>query len=218
MKRAKKNGIEKRQHREKKMIIPILQRCWNEQLLCDGKLSWCTCTAHADARHPVPCVHSNSPVYYARNIVDKLNLCMLHFKFGWCIRAEDYLLQNASHIPLALTGLKFFASLTSTCNDPFDDDDDDELREPLDDLMLPPNLRKPLLIDDLEKCDDFESGGTNFKPTIMSPRYVERSSNGSLYEMKNILSQEKKKQEKKKQKEKKTRTKKRKKNRRHKKG
>lgn len=87
-----------------------------------------------------------------------------------------YLLQNASHIPLALTGLKFFASLTSTCNEPFDD----ELREPVDDLMLP-NLRKPVPIDDLGKCDDFDSGGTNFKPTIMSPRYVERSSNGSLY-------------------------------------
>lgn len=86
-------------------------------------------------------------------------------------------MQNASHIPFALTGLKFFASLTSTCNEPFDD----ELRELVDDFMLP-NLRKPLLIDDLEKCDDFESGGTNFKPTIMSPRYVvEMSSNGSLY-------------------------------------
>lgn len=87
-----------------------------------------------------------------------------------------YLLQNASHIPFAFTGLKFFASLTSTCSEPFDD----ELRELVDDFMLP-NFRKPLLIDDLEKCDDFESGGTNFKPTIMSPRYVERSSNGSLY-------------------------------------
>lgn len=88
----------------------------------------------------------------------------------------SHLLQNASHIPFALTGLKFFASLTSTCSEPFDD----ELRELGDDLMLP-NLRKPLPIDDLEKCDDFVSGGTNFKPTIMSPRYVERSSNGSLY-------------------------------------
>lgn len=91
-----------------------------------------------------------------------------------------YLLQNASHIPLALTGLRFFASFTRICKVPFDDDDD-ELRELLDDLMLP-NLRNPLLIDDREKCDDFVSGGTNFKPTIMSPRYVERSSNGSLYE------------------------------------
>lgn len=79
-------------------------------------------------------------------------------------------------MPFALTGLKFFASLTSTCSEPFDD----ELRELDDDLMLP-NLRKPLPIDDLEKCDDFESGGTNFRPTIMSPRYVDRSSNGSLY-------------------------------------
>lgn len=89
----------------------------------------------------------------------------------------SHLLQNASHIPFALTGLKFFASLTSTCSEPFDD----ELRELDDDLMLP-NLRKPLPIDDLEN-DDFVSGGTNFKPTIMSPRYVARSSNGSLYKL-----------------------------------
>lgn len=105
-----------------------------------------------------------------------------------------YLLQNASHIPFALTGLKFFASLTSTCNEPFDD----ELRELVDDFMLP-NLRKPLLIDDLEKCDDFESGGTNFKPTIMSPRYVvEMSSNGSLYGKSQRKSTKKEKQKKKK--------------------
>lgn len=110
---------------------------------------------------------------------------------------------------MALTGLKFFASLTSTCNEPFDDgEDDDELREPLDDFMLPPNLRKPLLIDDLEKCDDFESGGTNFKPTIMSPRYVERSSNGSLYEMKNIFPKKKKNKKEKNKKEKETKRKK----------
>lgn len=86
-----------------------------------------------------------------------------------------YLLQNASHVPFALTGLKFFASLTSTCSEPFDD----ELRELDDDFMLP-NFRKPLLIDDRENCDDFASGGTNFSPTIMSPRYVAISSNGSL--------------------------------------
>lgn len=97
-------------------------------------------------------------------------------------------MQNASHIPFALTGLKFFASLTSTCNEPFED----ELRELVDDLMLP-NFRKPLLIDDLEKCDVFESGGTNFKPTIMSPRYVERSSNGSLYEKNTLKGQKKQK-------------------------
>lgn len=88
----------------------------------------------------------------------------------------SYLLQNASHVPFAFTGLKFFASLTSTCNEPFDD----ELRELGDDFMLP-NFRKPLLIDDREKCDDFVSGGTNFKPTIMSPRYDDMSSNGSLW-------------------------------------
>lgn len=79
--------------------------------------------------------------------------------------SKFYLLQNASHVPFTLTGLKFFASLTSTCNEPFDE----VLREPGDDFMLP-NFRKPLLIDDLEKCDDFVSGGTNFKPTIISPR------------------------------------------------
>lgn len=104
-------------------------------------------------------------------------------------------MQNASHMPFALTGLKFFASLTSTCNEPFDD----ELRELVDDFMLP-NLRKPLLMDDLEKCDVFESGGTNFKPTIMSPRYVERSSNGSLYKHYETSGITEKKQEKEKNK------------------
>lgn len=89
--------------------------------------------------------------------------------------AKNYLLQNASQVPLALTGLKFFASLTSTCNEPFVD----VLCEPGDDLMLP-NLRKPLPIDEREKCDDFASGGTNFNPTIISPRYVDSSSYGSL--------------------------------------
>lgn len=78
-------------------------------------------------------------------------------------------------MPFALTGLKFLASFTSTCNEPFDD----ELREPDDDLILP-NFLRPLLIDDREKCDVFASGGTNFNPTIMSPRYVDMSSNGSL--------------------------------------
>lgn len=108
-----------------------------------------------------------------------------------------YLLQNASHIPLALTGLKFFASLTSTCNEPFDDDDvDDELRELVDDFMLP-NLRNPLLIDDREKCDIFESDGTYLRPTIISPRYVDRSSNGSLCGKEN-MSKRKKKDKKKK--------------------
>lgn len=90
-----------------------------------------------------------------------------------------YLLQNASHVPLALTGLRFFASLTRTCSAPLDD----ELRELDDDLMLP-NLRRPLLMDEREKCDVFESGGTNFSPTMMSPRYAEMSSNGSLCEVK----------------------------------
>lgn len=95
-----------------------------------------------------------------------------------------YLLQNASHVPFALTGLKFFASLTSTCNEPFDD----ELREPDDDLILP-NFRRPLLIDDREKCEDFASGGTNFSPTIMSPLYVDMSSNGSLCSRTNKMRQ-----------------------------
>lgn len=94
----------------------------------------------------------------------------------WSMLCDTNLLQNASHVPFALTGLKFFASLTSTCNEPFDD----ELRDPDDDFMLP-NFRRPLLIDDREKCEVFASGGTNFSPTIMSPRYVAMSSNGSLY-------------------------------------
>lgn len=59
---------------------------------------------------------------------------------------EHYLLQNASHVPFALTGLRFFASLTSTCNEPLDD----ELRELDDDFMLP-NFRSPLLMDEREK-------------------------------------------------------------------
>lgn len=95
-----------------------------------------------------------------------------------CLKSNENstnLLQNASHVPLALTGLRFFASLTSTCSEPFDD----VFLELDDDLMLP-NFRSPLLIDDLEKCDAFVSGGMNFNPTIISPRYVEISSNGSL--------------------------------------
>lgn len=88
-----------------------------------------------------------------------------------------YLLQNASHVPFTLTGLKFFASLTSTCNVPFDD----ELRADDDDDFMLPNFRKPLLIDDRENCDVFVSGGTNFRPTMMSPRYADISSNGSLW-------------------------------------
>lgn len=111
-----------------------------------------------------------------RDEKEEVRLKILKLKFATPCKNYSHLLQNASHIPFALTGLKFFASLTSTCSEPFDD----ELRELADDLMLP-NLRKPLPIDDLEKCDDFVSGGTNFKPTIMSPRYVARSSNGSLY-------------------------------------
>lgn len=79
-----------------------------------------------------------------------------------------YLLQNASHVPVALTGLKFFASFTRMCNEPFDEElralDDDDA-----DLMLP-NLRSPLLNDERDRCDDFVSGGTNFSPTMMSPR------------------------------------------------
>lgn len=92
-------------------------------------------------------------------------------------KKKSNLLQNASQVPLAFTGLKFFASLTKTCSEPLeflDGDDDDD-----DDFMLP-NFRNPLLIDDLEKCDVFVSGGMNFKPTIISPRFVEISSNGSL--------------------------------------
>lgn len=69
-------------------------------------------------------------------------------------------------MPLALTGLKFFASLTRTCNEPLDD----VLRVWPDDLMLP-NFRKPLLMDERENDDD-DSGGMNFNPTMMSPRYV----------------------------------------------
>jgi hypothetical protein len=69
-----------------------------------------------------------------------------------------HLLQNASHVPLALMGDKFFASLTKTCNDPLV-----VLRVMNDDLLT--ILRKlPPLPD-----DECVSGGINFNPTIMSP-------------------------------------------------
>lgn len=74
-------------------------------------------------------------------------------------------------MPFGLSALRFFASFTSTSSVPLVD----ELRG---DLMLP-NLRRPLFTDDRAN-DDLVSGGTNFRATIISPRYVEISSNGSL--------------------------------------
>lgn len=103
--------------------------------------------------------------------------------------------QFLSHDPFAFTAVRFLPSFTSTCKDPFVD----VLRAVGDDLMLP-NLRKfklpPLLLppppilllllldDDDDVCfadDVADSGGINFKPTMMSPRYVVTSSKGSLY-------------------------------------
>lgn len=90
-----------------------------------------------------------------------------------------HLLQNASQVPLALTADKFFASFTNTCNDPLllrelDEEEDDDLTLNLRKFKLPPfgvecGVEVP------------ESGGMNFNPTIISPLYTGRSSNGSLW-------------------------------------
>lgn len=78
-----------------------------------------------------------------------------------------YLLQNASHVPVAFTADKFFASFTKTCNAPLvlrDELDEDE-----EDLTL--NLRKFKLPPRGVECgvEVPESGGMNFNPTIISP-------------------------------------------------
>lgn len=106
------------------------------------------------------------------------------------VSVNIYLLQNASHDPLALTACRFLPSFTRTCNEPLVV----ELLEPDDDLMLLPNFRRlrlpPLPVgpeDDellLAVCLGVDSGGMNFSPTMMSPRYVDISSNGSLYQTK----------------------------------
>lgn len=84
-----------------------------------------------------------------------------------------YLLQKASHNPLALTGVRFFPSLTSTWSAPFDD-----VREFETDFVL--NFLKLRLFPLGCDGDDADSGGINFNPTITSPLYDGRSSNGSL--------------------------------------
>lgn len=84
-----------------------------------------------------------------------------------------YLLQKASQEPFALTACRFFPSFTSTCNEPLVV----ALREPDEAFMLP-NLRRlklpPLLgapvVELLAECFGVDSGGINFKPTMMSPR------------------------------------------------
>lgn len=82
------------------------------------------------------------------------------------MRYMTYLLQNASHVPFALTADKCFASLTSTCSAPlllrlFDDDDDLTLN--FLKLRLPPAFGVEWGV------DVPESGGMNFSPTIISP-------------------------------------------------
>lgn len=95
-----------------------------------------------------------------------------------------YLLQKASQDPFAFTGCRFFPSLTSTCREPFVVallDPDDALMLPnFRKLRLPPLPVKPEDDELLAVCLGVDSGGMNFNPTMMSPRYVVISSNGSL--------------------------------------
>lgn len=102
---------------------------------------------------------------------------LYNFKFA------THLLQNASQCPLALTGDKCFASLTNICSEPL------VWREV---VVVPEGF--PLLAELFEEFDfmlnflklspweweEPESDGMNLSPTIMSPRYVVTSSNGSL--------------------------------------
>lgn len=115
------------------------------------------------------------------------------------MHTRAYLLQKASQDPFALTVVKFLPSFTSTCKAPLPDAVDgvgDELllRALAGDFMLLPNLRKfkpplpplPLLLDGyltelrLAEPPPPVSGGIYLSPTIMSPRYVVTSSNGSV--------------------------------------
>lgn len=93
---------------------------------------------------------------------------------NWVLSASidfvTYLLQNASHTPPALSGVRFLASFTKTCNVPFDDEFD---------FMLAIFLR--LLPNEDRANEVLASEETNFNPIIISPRYVEISSNGSFY-------------------------------------
>lgn len=85
---------------------------------------------------------------------------------------ENYLLQNASQSPFGLSAVRFLASLTRTYSVP---DVDDELRG----AFTLPNFRRPAFTD--ERANDGRvSGGMNFNATMISPRYDEISSNGSL--------------------------------------
>lgn len=96
-------------------------------------------------------------------------------------------MQKASQCPLALTADRCLASLTSTCSEPFVFFELDDWFPPdvplllalvADEFDLILNLRK------LSPCEPDEPDdslpGMNFKPTIISPRYVVTSSNGSL--------------------------------------
>lgn len=87
---------------------------------------------------------------------------------------STHLLQKASQFPLGLMAVKFLASLIRICNSPFvaffvDKDDLLNFRR----LRLPFSPPPPLVV-----CAD--SGGTNFKATIISPLYTGDSSNCSL--------------------------------------
>lgn len=77
-------------------------------------------------------------------------------------------------------GVKCLASFTKTCSwPPLAERSDFEMAT---DLMLP-NLRKPpeLVVLERMKLALLPSGGTYFKPTTISPRYVAISSKGSLW-------------------------------------
>lgn len=103
-----------------------------------------------------------------------------------------YLLQNESHVPLALTGTRFLPSFTSTCNEPLlvalravvDAEPDAAIAlDDVDDAFILPNLRKLRLPPEPDNacCLAAASGGTNFSPTMMSPRQLAISSKGSVY-------------------------------------